>query len=92
MRDDTGLWYPMRGPAHYQVRVEAPGGRIMLCGASGGRRDWIREDYADLTGHHERHITVVRISHLSIRRERARRVLLERVAGLLARTVAERGQ
>lgn len=49
------------GPNSYQVRVHKPGGAIIVCGATGGRRDWVREDYARLFGVEPKHITVSKI-------------------------------
>ena len=49
------------GPRSYQVHVSKPGGRVIVCGATGGRRDWVREDYARLFGVDVKHVTVSKI-------------------------------
>ena len=58
---------PFGGPTSYQVRVNLPGGRVIVVGASGVRRDWVRDDMAKLLGVDGKHITVTRIPSRSHR-------------------------
>jgi hypothetical protein len=54
---------PLSGPNCYQVRANLPGGRFIVIGASGHRRDWVREDMAKLLGVDAKHLTVRRIRY-----------------------------
>jgi hypothetical protein len=59
--DPDAGWRPMPGPNRYRVRANLPGGRTILCGASGARRDWVRDDYARLLGVPAQHLTVTQV-------------------------------
>lgn len=51
---------PIPGRGTYQVRVDFPGGGIMLAGASSWSRNRVREDFAGLTGQPETRVHVTR--------------------------------
>lgn len=49
------------GLNHYTVKVQLPGGRTILGGASGSRRDWVREDMAALYRCAPSHVQVTKV-------------------------------
>ena len=54
------------GRNSYQLRIAKPGGAVIVCGATGVRRDWVRADYAALFGVDPKHVTVTRIRRRSL--------------------------